>query len=112
MLYRFFFLLFIIVFFFFFTIAEKEIQAVHNDANTKEQLLTGKEERTRVTVETDELHSALVNHRIVRDLYQKSVFNTQVLYYLYSMLVKDKLTNSLPPAFSLFPTLLRAFCLI
>ncbi|XP_042872670.1 uncharacterized protein LOC122253537 isoform X2 [Penaeus japonicus] len=58
--------------------AEKEIEAVHKDASAKEHGLSSKEERTRVTVETDELHSALVNHRIVRDLYQKSVFNTQI----------------------------------
>ncbi|XP_037801333.1 LOW QUALITY PROTEIN: uncharacterized protein LOC119596236, partial [Penaeus monodon] len=79
--------------------AEKEIQAVHNDANTKEQLLTGKEERTRVTVETDELHSALVNHRIVRDLYQKSVFNTQIQQAVHASVKKidtDELVENFP----------------
>lgn len=66
----------------FFITAEKEIEAVQKDANTKEQQLSGKEERTRVTVETDELHSALVNHRIIRDVYQTSVFNTQVIFII------------------------------
>ncbi|XP_063597987.1 uncharacterized protein LOC134774591 [Penaeus indicus] len=79
--------------------AEKEIEAVHNDANTKEQLLSGKEERTRVTVETDELHSALVNHRIVRDLYQKSVFNTQIQQAVHASVKKmdtDELVENFP----------------
>ncbi|XP_071543566.1 uncharacterized protein [Panulirus ornatus] len=56
--------------------ASKELHAVAAEKDTTRQIADN--ERNQHMAETDELHEALVNHTLVRDVLQKAAFNIQM----------------------------------